>query len=283
MKFEDGKPDREWLLRYVLGEMSEEEMLSADARFFSDDTFASTLDETYRDLLDAYAAGEIVGSEKERVERAFLAAPHQVRRLKVSQAIRTVSAEAAQPRPRVSGPRLLSFWPVAVSAGILSVVIAIVFYQHNEKSRALAKRDVPADSAVATRVPEALPPAPAPRVPAENAYTILLLPEVTRGDEAGESFAVPASATEVVFQIVMSPNQKNDTFDVRLRNNGGRPAHVFSGLRTQMIDTQKYVQFRLPSGDLPADNYAVDVFASTAPGLPVEQFVVHVTRASGRQ
>jgi hypothetical protein len=283
MKFEDGKPNREWLLRYVLGEMSEEEMHNADTRFFSDDTFASTLDETYRDLLDAYAAGEIAESEKERVERAFLAAPHQVRRLKVSQAMRSLSAEAGEARRHLSVPRFISFWPVAVSAGVLSLVIAVVFYQHNEKSRDLAKRDVPANSAAAPGAPESLAPPPGARVPAENAYTILLLPDVTRGDEAGESFAVPASATEVVFQIVISPDQKNDAFEVRLRNSGSRPAHVFSGLRTQMIDTQKYVQFRLPSGDLPADNYAVDVFRSTALGQPVEQFVVHVTRASGRQ
>lgn len=283
MRFEDDKPNREWLLRYVLGEMSEEEMHNADTRFFSDDTFASTLDETYRDLLDAYAAGEIAESEKERVERAFLAAPHQVRRLKVSQAMRSVSAEAAEGRPRLSVPRFVSFWPVAVSAGLLSLVIAVVFYQHNEKSRDLAKRDVPADSTVATKAPEALPPAPAALVPAENAYTILLLSDVTRGDQAGGSFAVPASATEVVFQIVISPNQKDGSFEVRLRNNGSRPAHVFSGLKTQMIDTQRYVEFRLPSADLPADDYVVNVFVSTAPGHPVEQFVVHVTRAGARQ
>ena len=78
------EPNREWLLRYVLGELSEDETRQADERFFADDAFAGMVDETYRDALDAYAAGEIKGSDKERVERAFFGEPHQAGRLQNS-------------------------------------------------------------------------------------------------------------------------------------------------------------------------------------------------------
>jgi anti-sigma factor RsiW len=84
------EPNREWLLRYVLGELSEDETRQADERFFADDTFAGMIDEAYRDTLDSYAAGEIRGSDKERVERAFFSGPHQAGRLKILEAMQAI-------------------------------------------------------------------------------------------------------------------------------------------------------------------------------------------------
>src|SRR5580704_1183901 len=84
------EPNREWVLRYVLGELSEDETRQADESFFADDTFAGMLDETYRDMLDAYAAGEIEGAEKERVERAFFNEPHQAGRLRILRAMQSI-------------------------------------------------------------------------------------------------------------------------------------------------------------------------------------------------
>src|SRR5277367_7050954 len=138
------EPNREWLLRYVLGELSEGETQSADDRFFSDDTFAMMLDETYRDVLDAYSAGEITGSERARVGRAFFGEAHQGRRLKILQAMQAVPAKTARTAERFSGqvskPWFVSFWPVAVSVGVLSLVIVAALHQYNEKVRIASNR-----------------------------------------------------------------------------------------------------------------------------------------------
>jgi hypothetical protein len=282
MKSEDSRLDREWLLRYVLGELSEEETQLVDARFFADETFASMLDETYRDLLDSYSTGEITGNEKQRAERAFFAGPYQGHQLKVLQAIQSLTQKVTAAAPRTSKPWFLSVKPVAVFAALLSLGIAIVWHQHGEKMRESGSRNISADAAVSTKSPEALTAPREDHATAGNIYTILLLPDVTRGNQTGKSFPVPSSVDEIVFQVVLPRNQAEGTFGVRL-NSGKHHTQLFSGLKPQAIDGQKYLEFRVGSGELPADDYAVDVFESSAQKNPAEHFVVHVTRLTGHR
>jgi hypothetical protein len=276
MKMAQIEPSREWLVRYVLGELSEDETRRADERFFSDETFASMLDETYRDLVDAHSSNEIAGSEKERVERAFFSEPHRAHQLKVLQALRSLPQKAARLAPRASGPWFLSFWPVAVSVAVLSLAIVAVVYRHHEKLQARANQNA-ATEHVAENPPTVSPAPPVILAPTENLYTILLLPGVSRGEEAGKIFAMPSSATEIVFQAVLPGNQAGAVFEARLKG-GQRDARVFPDLEARTIDTQKYVEFRVPSGDVPAGNYVVEVVDRAAPERPLEHFVVRVTR-----
>ena len=273
---EDSRPDREWLLRYVLGELSEDEMQRADARFFSDDAFASTLDETYRDTLDAYAGGEIAGSEKERAERAFFAGPYQGRQLRVLQAMQSLTGKF-RAAPRTSRPWLLSVKPVAVFAALLTFAIVVVWHQRSEKMRELATRNIPAGAIISTASPAGPATPTEGHATAGSVYTILLLPDVNRGDQNAMVFSVPSSADDIIFQVVLARTQTGQTFDVRLSSGKDR-ARAFSGLKTQAIDGQKYLEFRVASADLPTNDYAVDVFESATPKNPAEHFLVHVRR-----
>jgi hypothetical protein len=278
MKFEDSH--REWLLRYVLGELPEEETQRADARFFSDDAFASMLDEIYRDLLDAYSAGEIAGSEKERTTRAFFAEPYQDHQRKILLAMHSSPKTVKARAHGVSKSWLLSFWPVAVATGVLSFAIVSVLYQHHQKLQAFTSREVTQNAAVSAKAPVAPTAAPSP---AENTYTILLMPDVNRGNEGAQSFPVPPLAEKVVFQIVVPDSRAGATIDVRLKGSRERHVRDFSGLETRMADAQRYVEFAVPSGELPADDYALDVDEPAAPVHLIEHFVVHVTRGTARR
>lgn len=278
MKPEDNRPDREWLLRYVLGELSEEETRRADERFFSDDTFASILDETYRDVLDAYAAGEITGSEKERSERAFFAGPYQGHQLKILQAMRSVPGKVNAAAPRTKRPWLWSAKPAAVFAALLGLAIVIVWHRTGEKNGLLSERSAPAEAPIPTQTPETSK-FPNGDQTAKSVYTILLLPDVNRGSVASKSWSVPLSVDEIVFQVVLPRNQVGDTFDVHLDRGEGR-TRVFSGLKAQTMDGQKFLEFRAASADFPADDYTVDVSDPSTPKNPAEHFVVHVTRSA---
>jgi hypothetical protein len=278
MKFQDSKLDREWLLRYVLGELSEDEMQKADAWFFADDAFATTLDEMYRDLLDAYAANEITGAEKQRVERAFFAETSHDAQMNILRALRSTPKNVVKLTPRVSVPSFRSFWPVAVSAGVLSFVVAFAFYHHRANLRPIATQNISTGDTVFRKAPEVPGAPPTAAASEENVYTILLLPNVSRGNGAGKSFSVPSSAAEIVFQIVLPTNQTSGILEVRLKGGGASETHVFSNLKARTIDTQRYVEFRFPSGDLPVADYVMDVFDPASPGRPREHFVFHVTR-----
>ena len=281
MKLEDNRPDRAWLLRYVLGELSEEEIQRADQQFFSDDTFASTLDETYHDVLDAYAAGEITGNEKDQTEKAFFAGPYRDHRLKILQAIRLLPDKVTAAASRTTRPWLLLVKPAAVFAALLSLAIVIVWHRNSEKNRQLAERTIPAEVPISAQTADTSR-APSKGQAAQSTYTILLLPDVSRGSETGKSFSVPSSVDEIVFQIVLPRNQTGETFDVRL--NGGKDrTRLFSGLRTQAIDGQKFLEFRVASADFPGYDYALDVFEPSTQKNPAEHFAVHVTRSTRHQ
>jgi hypothetical protein len=57
-------------------------------------------------------------------------------------------------------------------------------------------------------------------------------------------------------------------------------ARVFPGLAAETLETQKYVEFRVPASDLPAEDYTVEVFAPPPVARPVEHFVIRIARAS---
>jgi hypothetical protein len=282
MKMAQIEPNREWLLRYVLGELSEDETQSADALFFSDETFAAMLDATYRDVLDAYAAGEITGSERTRVGRAFFAEAQQERRLKIMQAMQALPGKTARvvdlSAERVSKPWFLSFWPVAVSVSVLSLAIAAVVYQYSEKFHAASNRSDVAGEPVTRNLPEVNSSPAAIPVPAEQLYTILLLPGVSRGEEGAKDFAIPSSANEIVFQSVLPQGVAGAVFEARLKGASQHEARVFAGLAAQTLDAEKYVEFRVPASDLPADDYAVEVVDPAAPARAVEHFMIRVSR-----
>jgi len=289
MKMAQIEPNREWLVCYVLGELSEDETRSADERFFSDEIFAAMLEEIYRDVLDAYAAGEVVGSEEARVGRAFFAEVHQERQLKILRAMRSMPWKAARVAERssepVSKPRFLSFWPVAVSVGVLSLAIAAVAYQYSEKFRGASIRSMAVDEPVSRNLPEAnsAPAAAAVPAPVENMYTILLLPSVSRGAEDVRDFVIPSAANGIVFQAVIPQGVKGETFEARLKGARQHDARAFSGLEAQTLETQKYVEFRVKASDLPTDAYTVDVFDSGEPARTVDHFVIRVSQAATPQ
>jgi hypothetical protein len=282
------EPNREWVLRYVLGELSEEETRQADERFFADDTLAGMLDETYRDLLDAYAAGEIEGAEKERVERAFFNEPHQAGRLRILRAMQFIPERAlttALPEARsIDGPKHwhLTFWPFAASACVLSVAIALVVIQRDGKPIVSESRNAPTNEAGRGGGPEtgAQTPVLPPSSSVEKTFTILLLPDVTRGSEDAKTFAIPVSTNEIIFQAVLPANMADGKFQIRLKGAKQLEAKVFSGLEVRTIAAQKYVEFRMPEKELPADSYAVDVFTETVTSHPLEHFVVRIFHAS---
>lgn len=280
------EPNREWLLQYVLGELSEDETREADERFFADDTFAGMIDETYRDTLDGYAVGEIKGSDKERVERAFFSGPRQAGRLKILEAMqaipeRTPEVAVAAVRSGVhSTPWFVSFWPVAASVAVLSVAIALVVHQRGGRVREPVNQNTPTSEAARNEAPESAVGTSAISAPTEKLYTILLLPDVSRGSEDAKEFTIPSSTNEIVFQAVLPPNLAGAQFQIRLKGTKQAEAKAFAGLELRTIGGQKYVEFRVPEGDLPADDYTVDVFTEQATSLLVEHFVVRIVRAS---
>jgi hypothetical protein len=289
MKPEAHNIDRQWLLSYVLGDLSENETRLADERFFSDDTFAAALDETYRDLLDDYVAQAVTGAERERVKRAFFSGPYLGQRVAVLAAMQSFTRNAprgARTAELRSNLSLRAFWPLAASSFALGLtVVALLAFVHLRKSYTSPKRTAPNESAATKPAEPLAPSAPTATTSGEvsqGAFTILLLPDVTRGTEAAGAFSVPSSAAQVNFQIVLPGSPSRGTFDIRLGSANGTELRSADGLLAKKLDGQTYIEFAVPAADLPAGEYRVDVLASDAAKRPIERFVLRVARDAAR-
>jgi anti-sigma-K factor RskA len=328
MTLEEYKLDREWLIRYVLGELSHDETRIVDDRFFADDDFAAAIDDAYRDLLDDYAAGTLPAQMATRVQQAFCAGPYQGRQLSILKALETGAAAApieshfaaAVPPPTRanfsaqreeatatrSRPWFLNFWPIAISAGVLTAAVALALFINVKKSHTLEDvSNAPAATASASAsaspntkappLPSAppisdLPPVPtrkhtharrgkfAPAAPVEVAYTVLILPNVVRGDGDDTVFAIPAATTTVHLQIVLSPDQPGDSYEVHLEDSRNHEITHHNAVGVQTLDTERYVEIVVPAAALPTGDYMVDVQPSTAGKRPIQHFVVHISR-----
>jgi len=291
MKAEGHNIDRQWLLSYVLGDLSENETRIADERFFSDDTFAAALDETYHDLLNDYAAQTLTGAERERVKRAFFSGPYEGQRIAVLTAMQSFARNAPS-RTRAAAlqlkPSRRSSWPFARSAfALVLTAVALVVFLRWRGSYTTPNRNAPSQSAAmkpaeqsAPSLPTATASAPTSVAPSgavsEGAFTILLLPDVTRGSERPGTYSIPASAANVTFQIVLPRNASGGTLNVRLGRANASELRSVNGLSAKKLDGQAYIEFAVPAADLPAGEYRVDVFSSDAAKRAIAHFVVRV-------
>lgn len=82
------------LIRYLLGDASDEEKIRLEEEFFGDDTFFEQLLAVEDDLIDAYVQGELSASDRERFERSFLTTPRRRERVEFARALRGFVAEA---------------------------------------------------------------------------------------------------------------------------------------------------------------------------------------------
>lgn len=89
------------ITEYLLGSLPEAKTEHFDELSISDDEFAETLRIVEKDLLDAYAQGELTGSVLERFESYYLASPS--RRQKVQFALALQSLGEASPSLKTAG------------------------------------------------------------------------------------------------------------------------------------------------------------------------------------
>src|SRR5262249_44062134 len=90
------------MVRYLLGDLTEEERLRVEERFFTDDEVSEQLLALENELLYDYAQGALTPRQRELYERRFLATQRERQRAEFAAAILDAVAEAKAatlPRP----------------------------------------------------------------------------------------------------------------------------------------------------------------------------------------
>jgi hypothetical protein len=93
--------DDKTMIRYLLGELSDEDQCAVEQRFFCDEEYHERLRQVETDLIDRYGRGELDSPERALFERCFLISPERRQRARLARALAVVTDEhhAAAPRP----------------------------------------------------------------------------------------------------------------------------------------------------------------------------------------
>lgn len=72
------------MIRYLLGEASEQERTQIEKQFFADDNFFEHLLTIEDELIDCYVRGKLPPHDREQFEKHFLASPEMRRRVELA-------------------------------------------------------------------------------------------------------------------------------------------------------------------------------------------------------
>jgi hypothetical protein len=156
----DRPEDDASMIRYLLGELDQDEQAELDQRAFVDDAWEERRDTAADELIDAYLAGTLRPEARQRFEIHFLASAAHRERFQLVRDLRSVLARKS-PAPSASGPvRRTVVWSAAAAA-LLAALAALFALGRRQATDQLV--------AVATPPPIATPVAPvATPVPGET-------------------------------------------------------------------------------------------------------------------
>ncbi|MDQ3257528.1 MAG: zf-HC2 domain-containing protein [Acidobacteriota bacterium] len=146
--------NEEMMVRYLLGELSEEEQSRLEDEYFARDDFFEQLLVIEDDLIDAYVRGELSANRRAQFEKHFLSLPQRRERVGfASELLRPVAQTSASTHPATVNERTLSWWQsmfplprfsLAVAAVLLvAVALASIWFafDRNERRARLAREE----------------------------------------------------------------------------------------------------------------------------------------------
>ena len=88
------------IVRYLLGDLPEEEQARLEDRAFSDPDLLQSIEDTENDLIDEYVCGALSGLERRQFERRFLASAERQKKIEFARALaRVIPATEAATQP----------------------------------------------------------------------------------------------------------------------------------------------------------------------------------------
>lgn len=138
--------NEEMMVRYLLGELSEEEQSRLEDEYFARDDFFEQLLVIEDDLIDAYLRGELSANRRAQFEKHFLSLPQRRERVGfASELLRPVAQTSASTHPATVNERTLSWWQsmfplprfsLAVAAVLLvAVALASIWFAFDRNER----------------------------------------------------------------------------------------------------------------------------------------------------
>src|SRR6187200_2485378 len=101
-----------WQVKYLLGNLTDEEQVQVEDRAFADADYLSVLEATEADLIDAYVRGELSQPDRRSFEFRFLTSPERRRKVEFARALATITSESKTQESQAAGVPFFTraFW-----------------------------------------------------------------------------------------------------------------------------------------------------------------------------
>jgi anti-sigma factor RsiW len=288
-----------WIMRYLLGELSEKEQSQLEERYFADPAFFQEVRARRDDLIDAYLRGDLSEHERERFDTHFMASPHLRERVEFARAlIETVDHTARQEAILTREPAPVAWWksllaplvsyPRAITATVILAMIGIgawivIRITHvprqvawQEANQAAHEHNAPMDSNI-NKSAEHLPSSAEqqtntkdnlsgkPRVPASKTEiklaTFALTTALVRDSAETKVLVIPRDVDLVQLNLEVERNG-NRGYRAVLRTLEG--AEIWSKEIKNQAPQRHHIVLRLPASLLKRADYIITLSALTA-------------------
>lgn len=246
---QQGTYDEERLVRYLLGQASQEEQAEIEERYLTDPDFLHEVQAVERDLIDRYVHGEI---RDPQFETHFLASPARRQKLEFARALQHSLAHA--PAADQKSP---ARWNLRLPA-LLYVTAAIVILAGG--SFLMMNRQDPGPTNTVIRTPEPVQPVapqPSPATPIQVA-TFVLTSTLTRNSDETPRLTIE-SASQVNLELYSEPTDYS-RFRALLRTTEGEEVVAKDRLQLQSTASGKAVILSFPASRLISRDYIVKLY-----------------------
>jgi hypothetical protein len=276
----DAADERTLMLRYLHGEVSEEERAAFEDRYLADDALFERLAALDDESIDDYALGRLPPAARERFEQRRLPAPGVAERVAFARSLRNAADEDAQRRAPVAIARRTLRALTAVAAALVLVVLGWMitvdrrlegqlgqlrtqYAELGQREQALRQQVAELTSRLSQAPVIASPPHPAP---AGGVALLTLVAGLTRsgGDASVLRLSPAVSAVRLRVEV---EDDAHASYQAAVDTAEGAAVWRRSGLKTHAAAAgARYVILEVPPERLRAGDYVVRLSGSTGTG-----------------
>lgn len=277
----------ELLVAYLLGRLDADSREDVEGRYLRDAAFHDELQAVEVELIDRYVHGELTGEDAHAFEQAYLQSPQRGRKVEFARQLMwslSANASTASPAHAPSPPGVptavaqrapaLRWWGLALTTVALLVVTWLGSRINDERPEGApdvpqqATGVSPQPAAPAPGVEREPPPASQPSAasPVRRVLTLMLLPTLTRANDAPPTLVIEDDTVDTELQLVLESAGDYGAYQVILRTTDDGEVWRQEGLTARPLPAGDAVVIRAPTALLRAEDYMLTVGGVSADG-----------------
>ena len=283
----------ELLIRYLLGDLGEEEQEKVEQRYISDPAFYEQLLAVEDDLIDSYAEGALSQNQRASFESHFMRSPERQKRVGfaeawmpyVSRQSTTVAVPAAKEKKRILEYLRPAAWPLALRVAAAVLLLTVGGWltveilslrsqiQQVELQRAVLQkekedleRQIDEERNRSLELTTQLDQQPAvksgqPNQIAHDIVSFFLTPDLVRGTGDAKRNIIPTDAKQVNLELGFNDDQY-ERYDVVITSVGGPEIWRKDAGKPELRNGGKSMRVKVPAALFKTNDYIVNVIGT---------------------